>query len=47
VNGGEVGNEGEESLENFELYVYTLRHVVVHCLDDGRGRREGDGAQGD
>jgi hypothetical protein len=48
VNGGEVGDEGEKSLEDLELYVYTLRHVVVDCLDDSsRDRREGDGAQGD
>jgi hypothetical protein len=46
VNGGEVGDEGEESLEDLELYVDTLRHAVIHCLGD---RREGDrdGAQGD
>jgi hypothetical protein len=35
------------SLEDLELYVYALRHVVVHCLDDSRDRREGDGAQDD
>jgi hypothetical protein len=43
VNGGEVSDEGEESLEDLELYVYTLRHAAVHSQD----RREGDGAQGD
>jgi hypothetical protein len=37
----------ERSLEDLELYVYTLRHVVVDCSDDSRDRREGDGAQGD
>jgi hypothetical protein len=37
VNGGEVGDEGEECLE---LYVDTLRNAVVHCLDDCRDRRE-------
>jgi hypothetical protein len=21
-------------LEGFELYVYTLRHAVIHCLND-------------
>ena len=48
MNGGEVGDEGGKSLEDLELYVYTLRHVVVDCLDDSsRDRREGDGAQGD
>ena len=47
MNGGEVGDEGEKSLEDLELYVDTLRHAVVHCLDDGRDRGEGDGAQGD
>jgi hypothetical protein len=47
VNGGEVSDEGEESLEDLEVYVYTLRHAVVHCLDDSQDRREGDGAQGD
>ena len=47
MNGREVGYEGEKSLEDFELYVDTLRHAVVHCLDDGRDRREGDGAQCD
>ena len=34
VNGREVGDEGEKSLEDLELYVYTLRHAVVDCLDD-------------
>jgi len=37
----------ERSLEDRELYVYTLQHAVVQCLDDGRDRRGGDGAQGD
>jgi hypothetical protein len=37
----------ERSLEDLELYVYTLRHVVIDCLNDSRDRREGDGAQGD
>ena len=36
VNGGEVGDEGEEGLEDLELFVDTLRSPVVHCLDDGR-----------
>jgi hypothetical protein len=47
VNGGEVGDEEEESLEDLELYVYNLRHAVVCCLGDGRDRSEGGGAQGD
>jgi hypothetical protein len=47
VNGGEVGDEGEKSLEDLELYVYTLRHVVFHYLDGSRGRGERDGTQGD
>jgi len=47
VNGREIGDEREEGLEYLELYVDALRHAVVHCLDDGRDRREGDGAQGD
>jgi hypothetical protein len=47
VNGREVGDEGEKSLEDLELYVDTLRNAVIHCLDDSRDRREGDGAQGD
>ena len=38
---------GEENLEDLELYIYTLRHAVIHCLDDGWIRREGDGVQGD
>jgi hypothetical protein len=48
VNGGKVGDEGEKSLDDHELYVCTLRlrHAVVHCLGDGRERREEDGAQG-
>jgi hypothetical protein len=37
----------EMSLEDLELYVYALRHVVVHCLDDSQDRREGDGVQDD
>jgi hypothetical protein len=37
----------ERSLEDLELYVYTLRHAVIDCLNDSRNRREGDGAQGD
>jgi hypothetical protein len=47
VSGGEVGDEGEQSLEDFELYFYTLRYAVVHYLHESRDRREGDGAQGD
>ena len=43
LDGGEVGDEEEKSLEDLELYVDALRNVVVHCLDDGRDRREGDG----
>jgi hypothetical protein len=46
VNGEEADDEGEKSLEP-ELYVDTLRHAVVHCLDDIRDGREGDGVQGD
>jgi hypothetical protein len=42
-----VGDEREESLESFELYVDTLRNAVVHCLDDAQDRRERDGAQSD
>ena len=34
MNGGEVGDEGEKSLEDLEPYVCTLRHAVVHCLHD-------------
>ncbi|KAI0262662.1 hypothetical protein BGY98DRAFT_1104105 [Russula aff. rugulosa BPL654] len=34
--GGEVGDEGEESLEDLELYVDALRNAVVLCLNDGR-----------
>ena len=45
MNGGEVGDEGEESMEDIELFVVTLRNAVVHCLDDGRDRREEDGAR--
>jgi hypothetical protein len=40
MNGGDVGDGGEESLEDVELFVDTLRNTVVHCLDDGRDRRE-------
>jgi hypothetical protein len=36
----------ERSLEDLEMYVYTLRHAVVDRLNDSRDRREGDGAQG-
>jgi hypothetical protein len=40
MNGGDVGDEGEKTLEDVELFVDALRNAVVHCLDDGRGRRE-------
>jgi hypothetical protein len=43
VNDEEVC-DGEQSLEDLELYVYTSRHAVIHRLDD---RKEGDCAQGD
>ena len=29
------------TLEDLELYVYTLRHVIIDCSDDGRDCREG------
>jgi hypothetical protein len=29
----------ERSLEDLELNVYTLRHAVVDCLNDSRGRK--------
>ena len=45
VNGGEVGDDEEESLEDLELYVDTLRNAVVHHLDDGQDSREEDGAR--
>jgi hypothetical protein len=44
VNGGEVGGEGEAGLDDFELFADTLRNADVHRLDDGRDRREEDGA---
>ena len=43
---GKVGDEGEESLEDLEPFVDTLRDAVVHRLDDGwvlRDCREEDG----
>jgi hypothetical protein len=43
---GKLVMKGEKSLEDIEVYVDTSRHAVVHCLDDGRDRREGDWAQG-
>ena len=42
ANGGEVGDEGVESLEDLELFVDTLQNAVIHCLDDGQELREGD-----
>jgi hypothetical protein len=42
VDGGEVGDEGEVSLEDLELSVDSLRGAVVDCLDGGRDDREGD-----
>ena len=30
LNGGEVGNEEEKSLEDLELYVDTLQNVVIY-----------------
>ena len=47
MDGGEVGDEGEESLEDLELFVDSLRNAVVDCSDGGRDVREGDCAQGD
>ena len=47
VHGGKVGDEGEEGLEDLELYVDALGHAVVHRLDDGGDGGEGDGAEGD
>ena len=53
MNGGEVGDVGEWSLKDLELYLDTLQHPVVHRLDasgftwESRDRRERDGAQGD
>ena len=43
--GGEIGDKGEECLEDPELYVDALRHAVVHRLDDGRDCGERHGAQ--
>jgi len=42
VHGGKVGDEGEEDLEDLELYVDALEHAVIHHLDYG-----GDGGEGD
>jgi hypothetical protein len=42
VHGGKVGDEGEEDLEDLELYVNALEHAVIHHLDHG-----GDGGEGD
>jgi hypothetical protein len=39
VDGGEVGDEGEESLEDLELSVNSLRGAVVDYLDGGRDVR--------
>jgi hypothetical protein len=47
MDGGEICDEGEECLENLELYVDALRHAVVHRLNDGGDGGEGDGAEGD
>jgi hypothetical protein len=47
VNSGGVGDEGEESLEDLELYFDILRNAVVQCLGDGRDLRKGDCARGD
>ena len=33
-NVGKVGDEGEKSLEDVEVYVDTMRNAVIHCLDD-------------
>ena len=43
VHGGKVGDEGEEGLEDLELYVDALGHAVVHRSDDGGDGGEGDG----
>lgn len=47
VDGGEVGDEGEEGLEDLELDVDALGHAVVHRLDDGWDGGDGDGSEGD
>jgi hypothetical protein len=36
---------GEEVLKDLELYIATLRHAVIHHLDDGRGVPRGDGRE--
>ena len=43
VDGREVGNEGEERLEDAELYVDALIHAVTHGCDNERnsGLRDG------
>lgn len=47
MDGGEVGDEGEEGLEDLELDVDALRHAIVHRLDDGWDGGDGDGSEGD
>ena len=45
MNGVRIGGK-ERSLEDLELYIYTLRHhAVVDCLDDSRDGREEAGAR--
>jgi hypothetical protein len=41
VNGGEVSDEGEESLEDVELFVDTLRNAVVRSLFGWPGLQRG------
>lgn len=45
--GREIGDKREERLEYLELYVDTLRHAIIHRLDDGWDRGEGDSTEGD
>ena len=47
MDGGEVGDEGEEGLEDLELDVDALGHAVIHRLDDGwYGSEEGQSLGG-
>lgn len=46
MDSGEVGDEGEQSLQDLELDIHALADGVVHCVDDEPDGGLGDGFEG-